>query len=273
MLVSKDGMHIFEIRFPGTSLDYPEEESRPLVHIILHLLEAQFTDAVIALNFFEREQARAFDNLQERAQAGVSEEEEELTQALEGYRKELGDEAFFQMYPAILDAIELEMRKQRWESGWESGKVPQEYQTHLPFIFAHAYVYALDSFQKILKRLVHEPGVPHAVDEALERFKTAFPVLKGVRDSAHHIEDRGRGLDRHGKPLDLKPLYNRIAYAPSGGVLLLSILRGNNLGYTLEDGSYGEIAVSRENTEEVAAIFQVVIDAFPWKGRPRQITC
>ncbi len=261
-------MHIFEICFPGTFLDFPEEESRGRVHIILHLLEMQFTDAVIALNFFEREQAGALDNLRERNQASVSEEEEELRQALEQeFRKELGDEVFFQRGPAILSAIELKMKKQRWESG----KVPQEYQWRLPFIFAHAYVYALDSFQKILETLVPEPGVPPAVAEALERFKTAFPALKGIRDSAHHIEDRGRGLDRQGRPLDLKPVYNGIVHAPSGGVLLLSNLRGNKLGYTLGDGSHGEIAISPEKTAEVAAIFQSVIDAFRWKGRPRQI--
>ncbi len=261
-------MHIFPITFPGTFLDYPEQESRDRVRIIPNLLETQFTGAVVALNFFEREQARVLENLRERDQAGTSEEEEELRQALEQeFRNEHGDEVFFQRYPDILLAIELKMKKQRWESG----KVPQEYQWRLPFIFAHAYVYALDSFQKILETLVPEPGVPPAVAEALERFKTAFPVLRGIRDSAHHIEDRGRGLDRQGRPLDLKPVYNGIVHAPSGGVLLLSNLRGNKLGYTLGDGSHGEIAISPENTAEVAAIFQSVIDAFRWKGRPRQI--
>lgn len=261
-------MHIFPITFPGTFLDYPEQESRGRVRIILNLIETQFTDAVVALNFFEREQATALENLRERGQAGISEEEEKLRQALEQeFRNEHGDEIFFQRYPDILHAIELEMRKQEWKSG----KVPQEYQGRLCFILAHAYVYALDSFQNILKTLVQEPGVPPAVTEALERFKTVFPVLKGIRDSAHHIEDRGRGLDRQGNPLDLKPIYNGIVRAPSGGVLLLSNLRGNRLGYTLDDGSHGEIAVSRENTEELAAIFQSVIDAFRWKGRSRQI--
>lgn len=261
-------MHIFEIRFPGTFLDYPKEESRDRVQTILNLLETQFTDAVIAFNFFEREQARILDDFRERGQAGVWEEEEKLTQALEQeFRKEVGDHVFFQKYPAILHAIELEMRKQ----GWKSGKVPQEYQWRLPFILAHAYLYALDSFQKILETLVREPDVPPSVAKALERFKTAFPVLKEIRDSAHHIEDRGRGVDKRGRPLDLKPVYNGIVHAPSGGVLLLSNLRGNKLGYTLGEGSHGEIAISPENMEEVAAIFQSVIDAFPWKGRPRQI--
>ncbi len=261
-------MHIFPITFPGTFLDYPEQEPRDRVRIILNLLETQFTDAVVALNFFEREQATALENLRERGQAGISEEEEKLRQALEQEsRKELGDQIFYQRYPDILHAIELEMKKQ----GWKWGEVPQEYQARLPFILAHAYVYALDSFQKILETLVPEPGVPPAVADALERFKTIFPVLQGIRDSAHHIEDRGRGLDRDGKPLDLKPVYKGIVHAPSGGVLLLSNLWGNKLGYTLGDGSHGEIAISPENTGEVGAIFQSVIDAFRWKGRTRQI--
>lgn len=208
------------------------------------------------------------ETLRSEDQDGIWQEEERLRQTLEEkFREELGENDFYQKYLAVLHAIELEMRRRRWESG----KMPREYESRLPFMYAHAYVYALDSFQKILEVLVREPGVPPAASEALEKFKTAFPVIRGIRDSAHHIEDRGRGVNRHGIPLELKPLHGGMVHAPAGAVLLLSNLRGNNLGYTVDDGSHREIAVSYENTAAVAEIFQSVIDAFQWKGRPRLI--
>lgn len=263
-------MHVFEIIFPGTFLDYPDGEWRGRIHRILHLLEMQFTDAVIALNLFEGEQRRLIGQLQgELQKEGLQQlEEQQLRQKLEQkFLEELGEQRFFQMYPAILHAIEVEMRRERLESG----EMPHEYQSRIAFMYAHAYVYALDSFEKILHRLAEEPNVPPGIFEPLNRFRDAFPHLKGVRDSAHHIEDRGLGRDRYGRPLNLKPIDDGIIHAPAGGVLVLSVLKGNKLQYTSAEGGVSEIGVKRDNMAVVAAIFQEVINAFRWSGRPRHI--
>ena len=261
-------MRVFEIRFPGTWLDYADVQWAGRIAQFLRLLEDQFTDAVVALNLFEREQARLTGEFQDQEQERISEEEEQLQRTLEqGYLEELGADRFFRMYPAVLHCIELEMRRQRWESG----QLPHEYQRRIIWIYAHAYVYALDSFKKVLGQLVEEPEVPPAIEIELQKFKAAFPHLKGIRDSAHHLENRGLGRDRYGNPLKLKPINNGIARAPGGGVLLLAILEGSKLRYTLGDGSHGELAISHENAAIAAETFQSVIIAFRWIGRPRLI--
>ena len=129
----------------------------------------------------------------------------------------------------------------------------------------------LDSFHKVLENLTKERDRPNALEGELTKFRTAFPHLKGIRDSAHHIEDRGLGRDRRGNPLKLKPIDNGIVRAPGGGILLLSVLEGNKLWYTLEDGRHGELAVSHENMAIAAEVFQSVINAFRWRGRSRLI--
>ncbi len=261
-------MYVFEISFPGIFLEHGDPDWIARIQTFLRLLEDQFTDAVVALNLFETEQARLLDELQARGQKESFKEEEHFRQTLEqNILEEVGEEQFFRLYPAILHFIELEVRRK----SWKSGQMPDEYQRRILWIYPHAYVYALDSFHKVLESLTEERDVPNGVEEELAKFRTAFPRLKGIRDSAHHVEDRGLGRDRHGNPLKLKPIDNGIVRAPGGGVLLLSVLEGNKLWYTLEDGSHGGLAISHDNIAIAAEVFQSVINAFQWKGRPRLI--
>lgn len=261
-------VHVFEISFPGTFLDHADRDWIARIQTFLRLLEDQFTDAVVALNLFETEQARLLDELHARGQKETDKEEEPFRHTLEqNILEEVGEEKFFRMYPVILHFIELEMRRQ----SRESGQMPHEYQRRLLWIYAHAYVYALDSFHKVLENLTKERDRPNTIEKELTKFRAAFPHLKGIRDSAHHLEDRGLGRDRRGNPLKLEPIDNGIVRAPGGGVLLLSVLEGNRLWYTLEDGSHGELAISHDNIAIAAEVFQSVINAFRWKGRPRLI--
>lgn len=260
--------YVFEISFPGNRLDYTDREWAALIHEYLRLLEDQFTDAVVALNLFEAELAGPINSPRVKDQEESSTEEDQLRHSLErNLLDEMGSDAFFQMYPAILHYIALEMRRHRWKSG----QLPHEYQRRILGIYAHAFVYALDSFQKVLEQLVKEPAVPPGVDNELQMFKNALPHLKGVRDSAHHLENRGVGRDRNGNPLQLKPINNRIIRAPAGGVLVLNCLMGDRLWYTKADGTLGEMKITRECIEKAGEIFQSVIKAFRWTGRPRLI--
>jgi hypothetical protein len=262
---------IFEVRLPGTYLDYPDNGWSGRILQFLRLLEDQLTDTIVALNLFKAEEARRNDKLRSRIQGQLSKEEreeDELRQELEKRcREELGEELFFQRFLAVQHYIEREVRRHRWETG----QMPPDYESRILSIYAHAYVSALDSFHKVLAKLTAERDVPQPVKEALEKFNVVFPHLKGIRDSAHHLEDRGLGRDRDGNPLKLKPIDNGIVRAPGGGVLLLSVFQGNKLWYTLEDGSHGELAINRENIAIAVEVFQSVINAFQWAGRPRLI--
>jgi hypothetical protein len=78
----------------------------------------------------------------------------------------------------------------------------------------------LDTLANILRVLAAEAWAPSALGQVRNDWLAAFPQLKHVRDTAHHIEDRARGIDRNGKPLKLAPINNEMVNAP-GGVLIL----------------------------------------------------
>lgn len=117
----------------------------------------------------------------------------------------------------------------------------------------------------------HHTGVPAEVGAQTDAFYDALPSLARVRDTAHHPEDRARGLDKKQKPLDLKPIDNKLISAPGGGVLVLDSLNGNRYGCTMADGHYGEVEVSAESLGVVQNCLQSVLNAFTWSG-PRRHT-
>ncbi len=160
-----------------------------------------------------------------------------------------------------------QVRHEQLKAGW----LVHEYQARLESIHAHSYLYAVDAFGKMLDVLCRQDHIPEQVRTERERFHQAFPSLRDIRNSALHVEDRARGLDRKRKPIEPKPISNRMIEAPSGGVLVLSGLNVNRIGYTLADGSYAEIALSYKNTATVANVFQNVLNAFQWEGPERHV--
>jgi len=166
----------------------------------------------------------------------------------------------------IYEAADLQARRQEWAAG----RMPDNYQHRLPFIHAHTVVYALDSIGKALDALTGISGLPAAVTTARDGYRAALPNLVHVRDSAHHVEDRARGLDRRGRPLVLQPVDNQMFNAPNG-MLGLSNLNGNKLGYTASDGHYHEIEISANSVQAAQAAIQQTLDAFSWRGPTRAV--
>ncbi|WP_202905089.1 hypothetical protein [Paraburkholderia mimosarum] len=154
---------------------------------------------------------------------------------------------------------------------WAAGGVPREFEHNLPFIYARAFLYALDAFDKFLGVLAKEENVPEEVATHHEKIADAFPHLRGVRNTAQHLEDRARGLGagRNPQPLELKPIENGFINAPRGGVLVLNCLNGSKYGSTMSDGHYGEIDVSPESMLRLKEILEAVLSSFKWRG-PRQ---
>jgi hypothetical protein len=148
--------------------------------------------------------------------------------------------------------------------------VPREFEHNIPFLYARAFLYALDAFDKILGVLAREAGVPPKLAEWHAQIEIQFPNLRGVRNTAQHIEDRGRGLGagRNPQPLDLKPIDNNFIKAP-GGALVLNSLNGTKYGSTMADGHYGEVDVSPHSMEQLQRILVGVLECFQWHG-PKQ---
>jgi hypothetical protein len=142
----------------------------------------------------------------------------------------------------------------------------------LPFLYAKSCLYALNTIAKALRTLAMMPGLPAGIAQARDDFEARFPTLVAVRDSAHHPEDRIRGVrGRAGRetPIATQPIMNEVVHAPGGGVIMLDTLNNNRYGGTLADGTYSEVEISAATVAGAQQVIQQVVDAFSWRG-PRQ---
>jgi hypothetical protein len=132
--------------------------------------------------------------------------------------------------------------------------MPYGYTRRLPFIFAHTVVYALDAISKTIGVLAKTSGLPNSdIQKAYDDFKAALPNLLLVRNSAHHVEDRARGLGKGQVPLQTP-------------FLSISNLIDNRLNYTVEDGSQGEVEITKNSVEVAQQAIQQTFNALSWSG-------
>lgn len=165
--------------------------------------------------------------------------------------------------------FEVEIRFKR--EVWSNGRVPSAIDRNKIFIFARAFLYALDTFDKFLSVLSAERGVPDGFEKFTTRMKEDFPNLRMVRNSAQHLEERARGIGAHGKKLVLRPIKNALISAPNGGVLMLNCLNGSRYGSTMADGHYGEVDVSHGSMDKLQKILQDVLNHFNWEGSEQHL--
>ncbi|MEJ5991668.1 hypothetical protein WG902_16815 [Ramlibacter sp. PS3R-8] len=227
----------------------------------LQALTSQFFEANLALNLFVASSSTpsfASRDAWERD----AQRRSEIRNAVES---ELGGWGV-----ADWEAVHLESELRFKREKWSNGSVPREFEHKVPFLYARAFLYALDAFDKILGALSREPQVPSQVSDWHAQVEVQFPHLRGVRNTSQHVEDRGRGLGagRNPQPLDLKPIDNNFIKAP-GGALVLNSLNGSRYGSTMADGHYGEIDVSPQSMEQVQRILVGVLGSFRWQG-PKQ---
>jgi len=258
-------MHVFLVTIPGRRLDAQDQAWASGVAWLLGLLETQFLDASVALNLFDEENTRPAERDLSHRMA-EDEAESELEEELRRREQEVGSDRFWKGYATIQQDAARTVVLRRWKRGeW-----PEEFERRKSFLHAHSFVFAVDGFVRTFRVLADTLGAPAVLADVASRLQGALPDLKGVRDSAAHLEDRGRGLDKREQPLDLKPVDNSLIKAP-GRVLGLSNLNGSKLGYTTEAGEYGEVDVSAMTLTFVGDAFQDAVNAFPWRGASRTI--
>jgi hypothetical protein len=119
-----------------------------------------------------------------------------------------------------------------------------------------------------LRRYPFKPDILKKLQEANAAFSEAFPGLKGVRDSAEHVEERVRG-EAFGKKIATQPISNSMVDAPDGGVMIIGSLNGDCYGGTIADGTYAEVEVTDRSTEVARAAVQAAYDALPWRAGHR----
>lgn len=253
-------MYVFELTTPGTWLDYPDQDWVWNVAGILRNLQEQLYEANTALNLFEGAEARPSSQFNREQQQADAEHRAQVRRAMareaDSDSHDFGDR--------ISHEAEIRFKREKWSNG----HVPRELEQKVVFIFARAFVYALDGFDKFLGVLAKEHGVPPCVADLSVSIDSLFPDLRGVRNTSQHLEDRSRGLGpgRNPKQMTLQPVENGMISAPGGGVLVLNSLNGNRFGCTMSDGHYGEVEISPQSVKLLYTLLQEVFGCFQWVG-------
>ncbi|WP_193140076.1 hypothetical protein [Meridianimarinicoccus sp. MJW13] len=156
--------------------------------------------------------------------------------------------------------VDAKVRRQMWERGF----LPPSFLRMPPFIFAKAFIHALDLFDKFLGDIAKDPGAPTTVNDIHENFGVSLPDLRGIRNSIQHAEDRSKG-EHYGRKIDLKEV-DKSKIGIEGAVLVNKGLKGNKFGTTMSDGHYGAIDVSVQTIDVLRNTLLEVYSAFEWKG-------
>jgi len=259
-------MIVFELIKPGDRIDGMDHDKAWEINDLIENLISSFFEANLALNLFEKERANnngranRSDFEQRRNERRLIQEEIEAAYKAKGLN-------VFDYYDQIRTDVDVLANRE----AWDRGEVPRQFSHNMPFIYAKVFLFALDTFDRFLGVLSKEDGVPESLAAIHGKIKCDFPSLRGVRNTAHHLEDRSRGLekvDRNGKKHKLKnqPIENSLINAPEGGVLILNSLIGNNYGSTMADGHYGEVDVSIDSLSKLRNILEETMNAFEWTG-------
>lgn len=125
------------------------------------------------------------------------------------------------------------------------------YESCLNGLYAKSYVFTLDGIGKLLSRLCQKMGPPPEVLSLFKKYNSHFGHLKHIRDSAIHIEDRGRGVTRSQEPINTN-------------VLVLGSFIERRFLFTGEDGKQYEVEISETTLNCARTIIQEIINAYSW---------
>ena len=120
-------------------------------------------------------------------------------------------------------------------------------------MYAKLCVYALDGIGKLLGVLSEDPCLPKSAKDYCRDFENRFGIIRDIRNSLQHLEDRARGLGPKNKKIDTN-------------VYVLGGLKDNKFCATIANGSCGEIEISEEMLVTVKEIIQKIINSFTWIG-------
>lgn len=254
-------MLILELVQPGTWIDDLDDEVAFHASGLLWHATTALADAAVALAHFDSAQADLSVPSPNQLEADREHEDRVRAQVAAALVARGMDAESISYIPEVDEQARLIAKRERWASG----RLPDSYQHRLPFIHATTFLFALDNIGKSLRTLARLPGVPEGVRQVIASWPDEFPDLVGVRDSAHHADERAIGEARQ-RPIETKPIDNGAIKVDGGGVIVLGSLRGRNFGNTMADGHYGEVEVSEESARKAQALVQKVLDAFNWSG-------
>lgn len=264
-----DWVFIYELRYPGTWVTGLADEGRHALTSLLSLMEGGVAEAAVSLHFFEeaaidgraRPQRPSPQDWQERAAKERAIEEQLLSQL----PPDLAPEQRW----AAQDQARDEARQEVTRQAWRQGKWPNSYRHTVPFLYAKAFLYAVDAVAQALATMAREPWAPETISAIATDWEHAFPTVREVRNTSHHEDERVLGRRHGNKQIELQPIDNEMIQAPGGGITVLSSLNGNRYGCTMADGHFGEVEVSSTTLEAVGTLTQRTINAYSWDGPAR----
>jgi hypothetical protein len=221
-------MLIFELTYPGTWLDYEDQDWSSKTEPILVNLRYQCADANIALNLFLDANQKKPSSEAEKEWKRDETRRNKITRELQ--EELLKDPLDYKARIEVAFQAELKFKREKWNAG----SIPREFEHQRVLMHARSFLYTLHDFNMTLKVLANTDGVPEAVQGASDQFGETFACLHGVEKTVH------------------KPKLN--------------YLNGTIYGNTMSDGHYGEVDVSPDSMTKVQSVFQEVIDSFRWKG-------
>lgn len=248
-------MYFINIRFPGTWLCSEVRDAQPDVERMLRLMADCLVDAAVALAFFDD----AYAGLRGDGNA-IDDFRRELKSATAAVvRSQMG-------WDADLGEVSEKSDQKYFELLMKSRCLPAGYESRIPTMHARSFVYALDEIEKALDILKKDANMPESLAGIKQEWSAAFPHLREVRNSAHHMADRVRGKRRE-KDIDPAPV-SVPGIETSGGVMPLNVLRNRNYGITLGEGEYREVPISKDSLQVARDLVQRIVDSFSWEGLP-----
>lgn len=135
---------------------------------------------------------------------------------------------------------------------YDSKRKQSKYVNYLNTIYAKMFVYSLNSITEILKVFKKYSNLPHDVLVLVSEYKSIFGNIKHIRDSATHIENRGRALDKNGNIIP-------------ASLIVLGGFNERRYEFTGSDGKCYGVEISESTLLLAHRILQSIINAFKWE--------
>jgi len=254
-------MRIFEVVQPGLYLTNVSKDKQQKLSAIMHFLSASYLDANLAFDKFDKV-VGSFDI------EASSQKEYEYKKKIQAIRSEVLNE-FGMGAPA--DDVEIETKTRLYRALEQTDEQAHPFHVHEEFLYAKAFLFALDTFQDMLGALIAVLDGP----EVLETIRTdfgdnKFPGLREVRNSAHHEADRARRIRRgrgnKEEEIEAQPMPADSDFLPGVKVFEVSNLRRASFSTTLRDGSNAQVDVTQESMLKLQATYQEVLNSLEWGG-------
>lgn len=143
---------------------------------------------------------------------------------------------------------------------WSQGVMPVAIKRHEKYIYAKMFIFSLDNIYKFISVLNKEYPEKNIINE-IQCIDDQFPYLIALRNSAHHIEDRIRGIGQYSK----KIAYD-ITNEEANLGMVTNCTSGNEFFTTLGDGSIGSIDISSDTLCAFRGYIESILSKFKWQG-------